>query len=260
MSAARHEICAVACADLFANDGEILASPMGAVPTLGARLARATSAPDLVLNDGAAFLVDGPLPVGATAPKWGEASGDVLVEGWLPFRHIFDVVWSGRRHVMMGAAQIDPWGNQNISQIGGAEGGAPRVQLLGARGAPGNTICHATSYFVGGHSPRVFVPAVDRVCGVGNDRAARLGSAGRFHDLRGVVTNLCVLDFATPDGRLRLASIHPGVEIDEIVAQTGFELAIGEAVPTTREPTDEELRLIREVLDPEGRAAREVVA
>ena len=96
----------------------------------------------------------------------------------------------------------------------------------------------------------MFVPKVDVVTGVGYDRAAKLGEAGRYHRLRHVVTNLGVLDFDTDDHRMALRSLHPGVTVDEIVDATGFELEIPAEVPDTRMPTPEELRLIREVIDP----------
>ena len=180
-----------------------------------------------------------------------------VVAGWNPYRTMFDVVWSGRRHVMMGASQIDRWGNQNFAFIGSRE--RPKAQLLGMRGAPGNTINDKTSYWIASHSARVFVPAVDVVSGVGNDRARDLGPvAGRFHHLGRVVTDLCVCDFETEDGRMRLRSVHPGVTVDEVVAATGFELAITGDVPTSRLPTDEELRWIREVIDPAGAREAEV--
>jgi acyl CoA:acetate/3-ketoacid CoA transferase beta subunit len=225
----RAEVCVVACAEAWRGDGEILASPMGTIPRLGALLARATFAPDLLLSDGEAYLVD----------------ADGAVEGWLPFRSVFDVVAAGRRHVMMGASQLDRHGNQNISAIG--DHARPKVQLLGARGAPGNTVNHATSYWVPAHSPRVFVEQVDFASGVGADRAA-----GPFHDLRVVVTDLAVLDLGGPDRTMRLRSVHPGVTVDEVLAATGFELAVDDEVATTRPPSDEELRLLREVLDPGG--------
>ncbi len=256
-AATRADICVAACADTWAGDGETLASPMGLIPALGARLARLTAAPDLLLTDGEAYLLArvpgaGPAP-GPASPGTGPA-----VEGWLPYGRVFDMLASGRRHVMMGASQIDRFGNQNISCIG--DWARPRSQLLGVRGAPGNTVNHATSYWVREHSPRVFVPAVDMVCGVGNDRAAGgPPSARRFHDLRLVITNLATLDFATPDGSMRLRSVHPGVSVDEVIAQTGFALTVPEQVPQTRPPTDAELRLIREVLDPEHRREAEVV-
>ena len=71
----------------------------------------------------------------------------------------------------------------------------------------------------------MFVEQVDVVSGVGYDRAAALGpAAARFHEIRRVVTNLGVLDFETPDHRMRLRSLHPGVTVDEVVEATGFEL------------------------------------
>jgi acyl CoA:acetate/3-ketoacid CoA transferase beta subunit len=104
----RSEVCVAACADLFRGDGELLASPMGLIPTLGARLVRLTTEPDLLLSDGAYLLAD--------VPAAGEQPS--AVEGWLPYRRVFDVVAHGRRHVVMGANQIDRYGNQNISCIG----------------------------------------------------------------------------------------------------------------------------------------------
>ena len=227
-SPTRAEVCVVACAEAWRGDGEILASPMGPVPLLGARLARLTFAPDLLLTDGEAFLVD--------------ATGEV--EGWLPYRAVFGVVASGRRHVMMGASQLDRFGNQNISCVG--DFARPRSQLLGVRGAPGNTANHTTSYWVPRHSPRVFAEHVDVVCGVGYDRATAAGLP--FHELRRVVTNLAVLDFLTADRSMRLRSVHPGVTVDEVQAATGFPLAVATDVPVTRDPTAEELRLIRDQL------------
>jgi acyl CoA:acetate/3-ketoacid CoA transferase beta subunit len=228
----RAEVCVVACAEAWRGDGAILASPMGLIPSLGARLARLTFAPDLLLTDGEAYLVD--------------AEGGI--EGWLPYRQVFTMLAAGRRHVMMGAAQIDRHGNQNISAIGDWK--CPKAQLLGVRGAPGNTVNHPVSYWVPRHSPRVFTDHVDMVCGVGYDRGA--------HELRMVVTNLAVLDFGTPERVMRLRSVHPGVEVADVVAATGFPLAVPDQVPVTRPPTDEELGLIRSRLDPDGAREREL--
>jgi hypothetical protein len=94
------------------------------------------------------------------------------------------------------------------------------------------------------------------VCGIGWDRAAALGPAGRYVEVRRVVTNLAVLDFETPDRSMRLRSVHPGVAVDDVVAATGFPLAVPDDVPTSRLPTADELTLIREVIDPD--ATREV--
>lgn len=238
----------VACADAWRGDGEVLASAFGAIPTIGARLARATFSPDLLLSDGEAALGVG---------TWAIDGQPAEVEGWLPFRQVFDVLWSGHRHAMMAPSQLDRYGNANISAIGDFH--RPSTALLGMRGAPGNTVSHPCSYWIPRHGPRVLVPEVDVVCGVGYDRAAAAGpAAARFHELRRVVTNLAVLDFATPDRRLRLASVHPGVTVAEVQAATGFPLAAGGAVPETRLPTAAELHLIRTVIDPRGKRDAEV--
>lgn len=247
----RAEICVVACADAFRGNGEMLASAFGVIPTIGVRLARQMFSPDLLISDGEAYLVRGTWAVG------GPATGEI--EAWAPFRTIFDLVWHGKRHVMMIPSQVDRYGNTNISAIGDYR--RPTVQLLGVRGAPGNSVCHPTSYWVPRHSTRVFVPKVDMVSGVGNDRAAQAGpGASRYHDLRRVVTNLAVFDFHPEHGTLRLASVHPGVTVEEVRAATGFSLEVDGEVPQTRLPTAEELRLIREVLDPRGLRDREVAA
>jgi acyl CoA:acetate/3-ketoacid CoA transferase beta subunit len=254
VSATRAEICAVAVADAFRGDGEILASCFGTVPALGARLARLSFAPDLLLTDGVATLLAN------TPPVSGPADREPVAEGWLPFRSVFDLLWHGRRHVVMFASQIDRHGNQNFACIG--PHAKPRAQLLGMRGAPGNTISHTTSYWVPNHSRQVFVERVDVVSGVGYDRAAALPAASRrFHEIRRVVSNLGVFDFAAPDGgppRMRLRSVHPGVTVADVIGATGFELILPERVPESRAPSAEELRLLREVLDPEGLAGKEV--
>jgi acyl CoA:acetate/3-ketoacid CoA transferase beta subunit len=241
------EVCVVACAEAWRGDGAILASPMGLIPTLGARLAQLTFAPGLLLTDGEAQLL---------APD-GAGSAGRVTEGWLPYRSVFTMVAAGLRHVMMGAAQIDRFGNQNISCIG--DWARPRTQLLGVRGAPGNTVNHPVSYWVPRHSRRVFVERVDMVSGIGYDRAAGLGRhAARFHELRVVVTNLAVLDFQTPDHAMRLRSVHPGVTAGDVTAATGFPLAVPGDVPVTRLPTAQELALIRGRLDPAGLREKEL--
>ncbi|MFF7247863.1 CoA-transferase subunit beta [Embleya sp. NPDC008237] len=249
--ATRADVCVAAVADCFRGDGEIIGSPMGAVPTIGARLARATFEPDLMLSNGESYFFEGDARLGARPDEFA-------VVGWIPYRQVLDVLASGRRHVMMGPVQIDAHGNANISAIG--DWARPKRQVLGSRGGPGNTINHTTSYWIPKHSARVLTPKVDMVSCVGYDRAAAVGSAGRFHEVRRVVTNLCVLDFETEAKVMRLRSVHPGVTVEEVVEATGFELVIPAEVPTSRVPTDEELRIVRDVLDPRGMRLREVPA
>jgi acyl CoA:acetate/3-ketoacid CoA transferase beta subunit len=246
----RAEYCALACAEVFRGDGEVMASAFGTAPAVGARLARLTFAPDLVLTDGDAALVDG-------APAIGAAPSTLVMESHMPYRKVFDVVWSGRRNLIMMASQIDRTGNQNISAIG--DWARPKAQLVGVRGAPGNTLNHSTSYWVPNHSPRSFVEQVDVVSGVGYERAASAGPAAtRYHEIRRVVSNLGVFDFETPDRVMRLRSVHPGVAVEEVMEATGFELAVPSDVPETRLPTPAEVDLIRTVIDPRGLRDREI--
>jgi acyl CoA:acetate/3-ketoacid CoA transferase beta subunit len=242
------EICIVAIAEAFRGDGEVLCNPMGPVPVIAGRLARATFEPDLMLTDTIAYAIEGNLAFG------GDAS-DAVVESYMPFRSIFDQVWSGKRHVVMGASQIDRHGNQNFAAIG--EYRKPKAQLLGMRGAPGNLINHATTYWVPNQA-RAFSEAVDVVSGPGYDRIAELPEVSRAHfEIRRVVTNLGAYDFEPDDqsddaATMRIRSLHPGVSVERAQEASPFELRVTGDVPESRLPTDEELALIRDVLDPSG--------
>ena len=251
------DVCAVAIAETFRGDGERLCNPIGNLPLIGGRLAAATFEPHLALTDGYYTLIDNVPPVGLSEE---ERQAQRVIGRWNPYREMFGLLWHGRRHVMMGATQVDRYGNQNIAAIG--DWAQPKSQLLGFRGAPGNTINHTTSYWVPNQSAKVFVPAVDVVCGIGYDRAAALGpTSSRFHEIRRVVSNLAVFDFApAAEGEvptMRLVSVHPGVEVDDVVAATGFELQVPDRVPTTRGPEGIEIEEL-ERIDPEGLRFTEV--
>ena len=242
----RAEVCAVACAELFRDAGEIMVSPMTNMASVGARLARLTFSPDILLTDGEAQLL-------ADTPALG-ASG--VVEGWMPFGRVFETLAWGRRHVVMGANQVDRFGNQNISAFGPLQ--HPTRQMFGLRGAPGNAINHATSYWVGNHSKRVFCETVDVVCGIGWDKIAADNPAFRFANPYRVVSNLGVFDFGGPGRTMRAVSLHPGVSLDDVRENTSFEVRGLEQAEETRRPTDDELRLLREVIDPKSLRDREI--
>jgi acyl CoA:acetate/3-ketoacid CoA transferase beta subunit len=247
----RADVCAVAIAEAFRGDGERLCNPIGNLPLVGGRLAASTFEPHLAITDGFYTLLDNVPPVGLSEE---ERLAQRVVGQWNPYREMFGLLWRGKRHVMMGATQVDRRGNQNIAAIG--DWHRPRSQLLGFRGAPGNTINHTTSYWVPNHSPKVVVESVDVVCGIGYDRAAALGPvAARFHEIRRVVTNLCVLDFEATDEEgvptMRVRSVHPGVTVDQVVEATGCELVVPDEVATSRGPTDVEAEALAR-LDPQG--------
>jgi glutaconate CoA-transferase subunit B len=237
------ELCIVAASEAWRGDGEVLASGIGIVPRLAVGLAKLTYAPELLMTDSEAFLVEEPIPLGPRnefKPSFA---------GWMPFSRVFDVVWSGRRHAMVTPSQIDRWGQGNISCIGDFR--KPKAQMLGVRGFPGNSINHANSMFVPAHSTRAFVEKeVDVVGSVGyNPQRWPSGVNRDFVDLRLIVTDLCVMDFGGPDHAVRVRSLHPGVTFEQVQAATGFPLAKAADIGTTPAPTAEQLAIIGK-LDP----------
>ena len=240
ISVTRAEVCSVACAELFRDAGEIMVSPMATMVSIGARLARLTFSPDILLADTPAIGV-----VGA-------------IEGWMPFGRVFETLAWGRRHVVMGANQIDRYGNQNLSAFGPLQ--HPTRQMFGVRGAPGNTINHATSYWVGNHSKRVFGDSVDVVSGIGWDKVDADNPAFRFVNVYRVVSNLGVFDFKGPDHQMRAVSLHPGITPEEVRENTSFEVHDLDSAEPTRLPTERELELIRTTIDPKSLRDKEVRA
>jgi len=237
-------VCAASLA--WTDDGEVLATGIGVVPRLAASLAMLTVNTELMMTDSEAWLVREPVPLGprgAVAPKR---------ETWMGFSRIFDNVWGGKRHAMVGPTQIDRYGQANISMIG-TDYRRPKAQMLGVRGFPGNSISHANSFFVTRHSTKVFVAGeVDMVASVGYN-PARLPRGWSFDDidLRLIVTNLCVMDFGGPARQVRIRSLHPGISALQVQQATGFPLHIPEEIPETAAPTDAQLALI-DRLDPHG--------
>jgi acyl CoA:acetate/3-ketoacid CoA transferase beta subunit len=130
--------------------------------------------------------------------------------------------------------------------------------MFGLRGAPGNAINHATSYWVGNHSKRVFCETVDVVCGIGTDKIDADNPACRFANVYRVVSNLGVFGFDGPGGTMRARSLHPGVSPDEVREATSFEVHGLDEAEETRLPTDTELRLIREDIDPKALRDKEI--
>jgi glutaconate CoA-transferase subunit B len=241
-------ICAAA--EAWAADGEVLATGIGIVPRLAASLCKLSTNPDLMMTDSEAWLVQEPVPIG---PRSGPLAGyRVRRESHMGFARIFNNVWSGRRHAMVGPTQVDRFGQANISMIG-SDPARPRAMMLGMRGFPGNSISHANSFFIPQHSTKVFTAGeVDRVCSAGYNpaRLARGWSLDEI-DIRRVVTNLAVLDFGGPGHQLRIRSLHPGVTAEQVQAATGFPLHVPDALPTTPDPTPAQLELIAR-LDPHG--------
>lgn len=235
-------ICAAAQA--WKDDGEVLATGIGIVPRLAASLCMLSVNTDLMMTDSEAWMVNEPVPIG---PRGGYQPKR---EGWMGFSRIFDNVWSGKRHAMVGPTQIDRFGQANISMIG-ADYQKPKSMMLGVRGFPGNSISHANSFFVPNHSLKVFVAGeVDMVGSVGYN-PARLARGWSLEDIdiRFIFTNLAVLDFGGPGHQVRLRSVHPGVTLAQVQEATGFPLHVPGDVPETATPTEDQFALL-DKLDP----------
>ncbi len=232
------ELCIAAAAEAFRGNGEVLATGIGLVPRLAASLAKATFEPGLLMTDGEVYLVAEPVPVG---PRQGY---EPKIEGYMSYERVFDLLYTGRRHAMVGPVQLDRYGQTNISIIG--DYAQPKAALLGVRGFPGNTINHANSMFVPNHSTRAFVEGeVDMVGGIGYNPARWPGGKKPEHlELRKIVTDLCVMDFGGPDHQIRVVSLHPGVTFDEVQDKTGFPLAQADKIATTAAPTADALAMI----------------
>jgi acyl CoA:acetate/3-ketoacid CoA transferase beta subunit len=139
--------------------------------------------------------------------------------------------------------QIDAQGNLNNLAIG-SDPAHPRMRLPGSGGIPDVSVVYSRMHvYVPRHSRAVFVPKVDFVSGLGHSAERRHGSGPVY-----LLSNLGEFDWF--EGRMRLTGCHPGVTIEEVQARTGFELAIAEDVQTTSPPSAEEVRLLREVIDP----------
>lgn len=237
------ELVISACAEAWRGDGELMATGIGPLPRLGTALAKKSFNPLIQTTDGECYYGDEPVPP-------GKRGAPIIVEGYANYTRVFDVLWGGRRHAMVSPVQIDRFGQANISVIG--DHAKPKAAMLGARGFPGNSICHPNSFFIANHNSRTFVDGeVDFVCMAGYNPARYLnGKPPAGLDLRIIVTNLCVMDFGGPNHQIRVVSLHPGVSFEEVQDNTGFPLAkAADALPETPAPSAEQLRLIA-ALDP----------
>lgn len=143
----------------------------------------------------------------------------------------------------LGAAQIDRYGNLNTTVIG-KDYHKPKVRLPGSGGACDIALNAKEVLVLMRQSRRSFVDRVDFVTSPGRPAGGRLG-------LTKVITDLGVLAFAA-DGHMEMVSLHPGVSVEEVRAATGWDVRIAADCQVTQAPTGEELRLLREELDPEG--------
>lgn len=221
------------------------------IPMLAASLAQKMHAPNLVtifeFGGTGAILETLPLAVGGgcTFNRAIAASG------------IRDIVETAQRgfveYGFLGGAQIDPYGNLNTTVIGDHD--HPKVRLPGSGG--GNDVgsnCWRTIAIMP-HDRRRFVEQVDFITTPGFLSGPGARQAAGLPDGTGpyrVVTTLAVLGYHPETCRMQLLATQPGVGVDQIIESTGFELVIPERVDENPAPTVEELRILREEVDPDG--------
>lgn len=222
------------------------------LPTLAVSLAQRTVSAgiEIIYESG----VTGAQP--ADLPR--SISDSVLVTGAagvLPMAQLFNFVLQGRRVDVgfLGAAQVDRYGSLNSSLIG-KDWAAPASKLPGSGGAI-EAMAGAGEIFVvmRRHNPRSLVADLDFCTTPGPRRAAaaRGGVMPAGLGVTTVITDLGIMTRRGIDEELVLSAVHPGVEVDEVRAATGWDLQVSENLTTTVPPTGQELALLRDILDPE---------
>jgi glutaconate CoA-transferase, subunit B len=151
---------------------------------------------------------------------------------------------------LLGGAQIDRYGNLNTTVIG--EYRKPKTRLPGSGGACEIAINAQRSFMIMRLKRRAFVDKLDFLTSpghlTGGDSRARLGLPGTGPEL--VITDKAILNFANPQREMQLSVLYPGVTVKDVQTEVGWPLRLAEQIQETTPPTTEELRLIREELDP----------
>ncbi|MCL5077582.1 MAG: hypothetical protein M1288_05700 [Actinobacteria bacterium] len=244
------ELMAVELAKRLRNDDVSIMGTASTIPQVACRLAQLTHAPDLYSIAGGTCSVNPNLgPVVASCGDYDLLRADTSLS-------LNDVVLlEGRADVLTvffaGGLQIDAFGNCNLVSVG--DWNHPAMRGPGTVGLPFLSRVGRILIYTQSHNTRTFVERVDFMSGPGFLRGPADWKAA---DLPGggpqlVVTPLCTMGFDPETLRMRLETVHPGVEVDQVRAATGFDLVIPKLVPTTPEPTSEQLSIIR-ALDTNG--------
>ena len=221
------------------------------LPNIACNLARRTVAPDLELIYEAGVYGARParLPLSIGDPTLVSGATAVVSQA-----DLFGLYLQGGlvEVALLGGAQIDRFGNLNTTVIG--EYQHPKVRLPGSGGACEIAANAQSTLMIMRLKRRAFVEQLDFVTSVGYlDGGAtreRLGFAGGGPKL--VITDLALFDFANAEREMQLIATHPGVSVAQVQAEVGWNLRLADTVITSEPPSAEELRLMREELDPTG--------
>ena len=217
------------------------------LPSMAANLARRLHNPDLSL-----IYESGTIGAKPSTPPLSIGDGELATtaDSVVTSAEIFNYwLQPGRIEVgFLGAAQLDKFGNINTTVIG-SDYAHPKVRLPGAGGAPEIAASCGEVYVVLRQSPRAFVEKVDFITSVGHGdgpgHRERLGLRGRGPTL--VITDLGVLKPDPDTCELTLVALHQGSEVDAVRAATGWKLAVAPDLEESQPPTDEELRILRDL-------------
>ena len=215
------------------RDGEVVFVGIG-LPNLACNLALRTHAPSLVLiyESGAVGAVPERLPVSIGDPAL--VTGSLMVCGMADVFQLF--LQNGRIEVgFLGGAQVDRYANINTTVIGSYA--KPKVRLPGSGGAAEIAIHPHRILIVSKISPRTFPERVDFVTSPGQRVAKVITDQGVFE--------------RDASGELVLTALYPGVSVADVRAGVGWELRSRPALDCVEPPTATDLRLLREVLDPQ---------
>ena len=225
-------MCVLAAREIA--DGDVVFVGIG-LPNLACNLARATHAPNMVLiyESGA---------VGAVPDRVPPSIGDpALVTGSLMVCSMSDVfqcfLQNGKIQVgFLGGAQVDKRGNINTTVVGAYE--SPKVRLPGSGGACEIAIHAQRVLIVAKLDKRAFPEKVDFVT-----------SSGKR--VKKVITNMGILERGSESGELELAALYPNVTVEQVQANVGWKLSVREPLLQAEPPTQREISLLREKLDPQ---------
>ena len=238
------EMMTVSAARLLQN-GTVCFVGIG-LPSKAANLARLTQAPDLVL-----IYESGPIGAKPTVLPLSIGDGELstTADATVSTSEIF-TFWLQGGHIdvgFLGAAQVDRFANINTTVIGPYE--SPAVRLPGAGGAPEIASCAGQVLIILRQNRKSFVERLDFITSIGHgtgyDYRKTVGLPGTGP--AAVITDLGILQPEQPSKELILTSIHPGVSVDEVRANTGWELKISPSLETTHPPTADELSVLREL-------------
>jgi glutaconate CoA-transferase subunit B len=215
-------------------------------------VARHTHAPNMLLVEGATYAIN---PEPAFIPPTGNdlslQRGSVYQ---MRFEELFDAAARGDvDRMFLSGGQIDGYGNTNVTAIGPLE--KPKVKLGGGGGGcnMSATIRTLTIWTTRHRSGRTLIEECDFITDMGHSPAGRRSDSAGTGTGRGpewMVTELGVFDF-DDDGHARLVATYPDVDIDTVIAATGFPLRVADRVETVDPPTEAEIALVR-TIDPLG--------